>query len=221
MKAGLKNFEERTRFVDGNEYVGTWNALGMDGIGTYILPHSAKFDGEFRDDTFHGYGSVRWPRGQRMDGIWSEGECKDKRYIFEDGLIFLENGWEYCNFPDRRFVKYVCLETYLSTLRNNKKTETLIPPFCYDAGIGIFNPYTYCIASYRDPNKVVEIPTAKMVQWIQNHCQKAWTEPTGHREILYENWFSRKGDATVFSLELLPFSNASSESWWKRYKTFQ
>lgn len=53
---------------------------------------------------FHGYGSLYWPRGQRMDGIWIQGECRDKQYVFNDGLNFLETDWKYCKFPDRRLV---------------------------------------------------------------------------------------------------------------------
>ena len=37
----LKNPEdENVHFIDDSEYKGTWNALGMEGIGKYVLPHS-------------------------------------------------------------------------------------------------------------------------------------------------------------------------------------
>lgn len=62
------------------------------------------FEGEFRDGTFHGYGSVYWSYGQKMNGIWFQNQCKDKQYIFNDGLTFRDNHWKYCQFPDRRFV---------------------------------------------------------------------------------------------------------------------
>lgn len=39
-----------------------------------------------------------------MDGIWIQGECRDKQYVFNDGLNFLETDWKYCKFPDRRLV---------------------------------------------------------------------------------------------------------------------
>lgn len=71
-----------------------------------------QLEGEFRDDTFHGHGTVHWPRGQRMDGIWSQGECEENRYNFADGLIFLKNGWKYCQFPDRRLGKLRLDETF-------------------------------------------------------------------------------------------------------------
>ncbi|XP_076240977.1 MORN repeat-containing protein 5 [Calliopsis andreniformis] len=214
--------EDSIRFIDGSVYKGTWNALGMEGVGRYIGPHHAILEGQFRDGTFHGHGTTYWPRGQRLDGVWSHGECKEKRYTFNDGLIFHETDWKYCKFPDRRF--QTCLLYGLrpagATLRTNYPHDIMIPPMCYDAGIGIFDPRTRCIVSYRDPDKVLEIPTVAMAQWIEKNCRKGWTEPTGHREDLYENWFPKDADAPIFPPTLLPFSNDSSECWWKRLTTF-
>ncbi|XP_031842598.1 MORN repeat-containing protein 5 [Nomia melanderi] len=220
MEAGLENFEG-VRFYNGTRYEGTWNALGMDGIGRYVSPHDVKLEGEFRKDTFHGHGTAYWPCGQRMDGVWSRGECKENRYNFTDGLIFLKNGWKYCKFPDRRY--YTCLKYGLrpagATLRIDKEKGTTIPTFDYDAGIGIFNPRTHCIASYRDPNKILEIPTARIARWIVNNCRKGWTEPTGHRRSLYERWIPRENHVHVSPLPpLQSLPKSCFESWWKRWE---
>lgn len=107
-----------------------------------------------------------------------------------------------------------------ATLRTNDRNEFLIPPTCYDAGIGIFNPCKYHIVSHQDSKKVLEIPNTKFTRWIQKNCQKAWSEPTGNRKDLYENWFPDKFD-TKFLSTLLPFSNESFEPWWKRLTTFR
>lgn len=40
MNVQSKNSGEETRFIDGSEYRGTWNVLGMEGIGKFVLPHS-------------------------------------------------------------------------------------------------------------------------------------------------------------------------------------
>lgn len=71
----------------------------------YLPVIGTAFEGEFRDGTFHGHGSTYWPGGQRIDGVWAKGECKDKRYAFDDGLIYVNTDWRYCQFPDRRFVR--------------------------------------------------------------------------------------------------------------------
>lgn len=31
--------EDDARFINGSLYKGTWDALGMEGIGRYVLPH--------------------------------------------------------------------------------------------------------------------------------------------------------------------------------------
>ncbi|CAL7938082.1 unnamed protein product [Xylocopa violacea] len=217
----LKNLREETRFIDGSEYKGTWNVHGMDGVGKFVLPHNTIFEGEFRDGTFHGHGSAYWPRRQRVDGIWVQGECKKKQYVFNDGLTFREDDWKYCQFPDRRY--FACHEHGLNpagaTLRTNSRNEFILPPNCYDSGIGVYDPNTHCITSYRNFKKIIEIPSTKFAKWIKTNCQKAWTEPTGHRKELYENWFSPTFDTKILST-FLPFSNDSFEPWWKRLTTF-
>lgn len=50
----------------------------------------------------HGRGSIYWPRGQIMDGIWDRGRLTQMRYTFADGLLYQEDEWNYCTFPDRR-----------------------------------------------------------------------------------------------------------------------
>ncbi|KAK9308917.1 hypothetical protein QLX08_001323 [Tetragonisca angustula] len=217
MNVQLKNSEEETRFIDGSEYRGTWNTLGMEGIGKFVLPHNAIFEGEFRDGTFHGHGSMYWPRRQRIDGIWLQGECKDKQYIFNDGLVFRSDDWEYCKFPDRRYqtcIKYG-LRPAGATLRRNDRNEYVIPPMCYDAGIGIFNPSKCYITSYEDSKKILEIPNTKLILWIRKNCQKAC--PIENRKDLYEDLFP----GTESLSTLLPFSSNSFESWWKRLTTFR
>ncbi|XP_017765271.1 PREDICTED: MORN repeat-containing protein 5 isoform X2 [Eufriesea mexicana] len=183
----------------------------------YLSVIDTIFEGEFRDGTFHGYGGVYWSHGQKMDGIWFQNECRDKQYIFNDGLTFCDNDWKYCQFPDRRY--QTCLKHGLkpagATLRTNNPNEFVIPPMCHDAGIGIFNPRTHTITCYQNSMKILEIPTTNLTNWIRKNCQKAWSEPTGNRKDLYENWFSYKFDMEILST-LLPFSNHSFESWWKR-----
>ncbi|KAG6800782.1 MORN repeat-containing protein 5 isoform X1 [Apis mellifera caucasica] len=216
MYAKFKNLEE-SRFIDGSEYKGTWSMFGMEGVGKFTMPHSAIFEGEFRDDRFHGYGSLYWPCGQRMDGIWIKGECKDKQYVFDDGLNFLKTDWKYCKFPDRRYQlchKYGLKPAGL-TLRTNNQDEFIIPPKCYDAGIGIFNPSQHTIICYSDLKKTIEIPSVKFAKWIKKNCQKAWSEPTG-RNIKAFYKYEKRIPST-----LLPFSNNSFESWWKRLTTFR
>ncbi|XP_014610548.1 PREDICTED: MORN repeat-containing protein 5-like [Polistes canadensis] len=95
-------FWSESFFVNGSHYNGTWDAVGMAGIGRYTLLNGTIFEGEFRDGKFHGHGTMSFPCGQSIDGVWINGKLKMKRYKFKDGLVFAEDDWKYCQFPDRR-----------------------------------------------------------------------------------------------------------------------
>ncbi|XP_077257784.1 MORN repeat-containing protein 5 isoform X3 [Temnothorax americanus] len=103
-KAEIEMLRE-TRFITGSKYEGTWDAIDMTGIGRYVTPYKVVLEGEFRNGMLHGHGSMYWPRGQRMDGVWIRGRMVQRRYTFADGLVYRENGWDYCVYPDRRFYK--------------------------------------------------------------------------------------------------------------------
>lgn len=71
----------------------------------FLLYHvEVILEGEFRNGLLHSHGSICWPRGQIMDGVWDRGHIKYKRYTFSDGLSYCENKWDYCIFPDRRLI---------------------------------------------------------------------------------------------------------------------
>ncbi|XP_024869504.1 MORN repeat-containing protein 5 isoform X2 [Temnothorax curvispinosus] len=150
-KAEIEMLRE-TRFITGSKYEGTWDAIDMTGIGRYVTPYKVVLEGEFRNGMLHGHGSMYWPRGQRMDGVWIRGRMVQRRYTFADGLAYRENGWDYCVYPDRRF--YKCMVNGLKpageVLKTNDQPTKIIPPFCYDTGAGIFDPDSNCVTSYRN-----------------------------------------------------------------------
>jgi len=66
----------------------------------------AIYEGNFDDGLFHGDGSMYYPSGSRIEGVWEKGKCVQQNYIFSDGLRFQQNNWQYCKEPDRRY--YSC-----------------------------------------------------------------------------------------------------------------
>ncbi|XP_015179370.1 PREDICTED: MORN repeat-containing protein 5-like isoform X2 [Polistes dominula] len=209
-------FWSESFFVNGSHYNGTWDAVGMAGIGRYTLPNGTVFEGEFRDGKFHGHGTMSFPCGQSIDGVWINGQLKMKRYKFKDGLVFDEDNWKFCQFPDRRF--YPCITSYLrparETLETNFHPPKIIPIHCYDTGNGVYYPDTHCIMSY-DSKKIIEIPTKTKAEWIINNCRKGFDEPTGYQPWLHENW-STKIHEDLNITYCLPLSNDSPQHWWKR-----
>ncbi|XP_071566830.1 MORN repeat-containing protein 5 isoform X1 [Temnothorax nylanderi] len=217
-KAEIEMLRE-TRFITGSKYEGTWDAIDMTGIGRYVTPYKVVLEGEFRNGMLHGHGSMYWPRGQRMDGVWIRGRMVQRRYTFADGLAYRENGWDYCVYPDRRF--YKCMVNGLKpageVLKTNDQPTKIIPPFCYDTGAGIFDPDSNCVTSYRNCKKILQIPTATESAWIKKNCRKGWSEPTGHQEWLREYWQSGAADfATLPHVS----QDDEAENWWQRLTKF-
>lgn len=62
--------------------------------------------------------------------------------------------------------------------------------------------------------KTLKIPTTAESNWIKQNCRKGWSEPTGHREWLFEYWQSGAAD-----FAMLPHISpeGETENWWQRY----
>lgn len=139
----IKNFDTKNRFFF--RYLGDWNILGFSGVGTYRFPHGVLYDGNFnRNGDFHGIGSLVFPNGQTIRGLWKKGHLlKDATFVFSCGEI-LDELHKYCVMPDRRYhieiqhdlnpagQEYVC----------NSEFPQKLPPGTYDIGDGIFYPQT-------------------------------------------------------------------------------
>lgn len=61
----------------------------------------AIYEGYFKNGQFHGDGTIIYPKGQQIDGMWNEGRLKKCTFRFPDGLVFTKK-WKYCELPDRR-----------------------------------------------------------------------------------------------------------------------
>ncbi|KAK4883702.1 hypothetical protein RN001_007021 [Aquatica leii] len=194
-------------------YTGQWNVLGMHGKGNFMFPHDVEYEGNLRDGMFHGDGTLTYPMGQKLEGTWNKGKLVDYKFSYSDNLDYTAP-WDYCQMPDRRFFK--CVEEGLRpagrSLLTNSETARRIPKGCYDTGDGYYNPKTKCVMSAITPGKIIRIPTSAEETWIQQHCRKAWDEPTGYRPDLYEHWVTgRKSDSVLLDSEI-SVSDAFSDS---------
>ncbi|XP_025988470.1 MORN repeat-containing protein 5 [Solenopsis invicta] len=218
MENNDENIEEikmsrESQFIIGSRYERSWDAMHVtSSVIRYVTSYNTVIEAECQDDMLHGHGTIIWPRGQTMDGIWICGKMEQRRYTFADGLSYRENGWDYCMFPDRRF--YNCIVHGLrpagEVLKTNDQPTKIIPPFCYDTGDGIFDPDSNCIMPYHNCKKILKIPTATEIEWIKQNCRKGWSEPVGHREWFNEYWHSGAADFAT-----LP-PDDETENWWQR-----
>ncbi|XP_074030354.1 uncharacterized protein isoform X2 [Leptinotarsa decemlineata] len=139
------------QFCTGSRYLGEWNALGFSGDGIYRYPHGVIYEGEFnKNGLFHGLGTLLYPNGQRLQGMWKNGRLEeDQTYIFACNEVFDEN-FKYCQQPDRRFHVEIQKDfgpvgqEFLTADQPTKKLRK----GCYDVGLGFYDPNDGCIFSY-------------------------------------------------------------------------
>ena len=70
-------------------------------------------DSDYFDLRFHGHGVLYFPNGGKFEAEWENGTTMGGRgaggkYTFKDGLVHVEEEWEYCTPVDRRFYSETC-----------------------------------------------------------------------------------------------------------------
>lgn len=103
------------RLPSGSKYYGKSDRRGMQGFGQYIFPDGTKYTGFFKNNQFHGEGTMLMPNIHEVcfSVLYHEGKLKQiSRISFTDKLevdfeidgdeISFDN-WKYCTAQDRRF----------------------------------------------------------------------------------------------------------------------
>ncbi|XP_059049987.1 MORN repeat-containing protein 5-like [Achroia grisella] len=178
------------QFPTGSQYEGTWDVLGMSGVGIYTFPNGVIYEGEFSDGMFHGVGELRYPSGVILKGKWYKGEMVERTLIFADGLQYSDTDWKYCQMPDRRFtIEYErglqpAGQSYLTADQPTRK----IPPGYYDTGDGFYDPKTKTIYKADEITAIVRSPSVLEQKWIIENCRTCLESEVGPRTDLYEEW---------------------------------
>lgn len=60
-----------------------------------------EYEGQLSDSMFDGEGTIAYPMGQKIEGVWEKDVLVSFKYIFHDGLEY-DDPWNYCRMPDRR-----------------------------------------------------------------------------------------------------------------------
>ncbi len=96
------------------------------------------------------------------------------QYAFDDGLLYDEGDWDYCDEDDRRFQteRVSGVRPAGASLIVDRGTPAVLPPGCFDTGDGVYNSATNQITAYGDPEKVLRTPDAAEQEWIVEHCRK-------------------------------------------------
>lgn len=145
-----------TKFCTGSSYIGEWNQLRMSGMGEFQLPNGIIYRGEMKDNQFHGRGVLVYPNGHQIHGRWHNGEVQDMNFTFNDGLVFTQYNWEYCQGSDRRFYSEIMegLQPIGRHCITPQKCATHLPDGCYDTVEGVYIPNKKILVN-PDTNEII------------------------------------------------------------------
>lgn len=178
-------------FITGSSYLGTWDVLGINGEGVYTFTNGTVYKGEFRDGMFNGHGDLIYPDGTIIRGKWLDGNAYERTLIFPDTLRYVENDWNYCKMPDRRFAieQREGLNAPDNSYKTDKQPTREIPTGYYDTGDGFYKPATHAVYDSK-LTSVLRSPHIPEQKWITEHCRSApGTRTTiGPSSHLYEEW---------------------------------
>lgn len=106
-KSGESLFEAKlagwTQLCTGNAIFGFKSQLGINGYGIYRFADGLTYEGYMRNGKFHGCGTLTFPSGNVISGVWVHGINQSMSFQFADGLQFEEKNWTYCTPADRRW----------------------------------------------------------------------------------------------------------------------
>ncbi|CEL99256.1 unnamed protein product [Vitrella brassicaformis CCMP3155] len=166
---------QSTSRLSGTSYEGPLKNGWFEGSGRYRFPNGVVYEGQFHKGEFHGDGSLIYPNGGRYVAKWDRGFAVGGQYVFNDGLLYQDRGWQYLTRKDRRFYSEVLhgLQPAGNTLLTNEVPSPLIPYGCFDTGNGYFEPELGHIISY-DGHDVLSVPTQDEMEWILTYCRKGF-----------------------------------------------
>jgi hypothetical protein len=129
--------------------------------------------GAFTDGVYHGRG-VLYVQGGRFDGEFDRGKFVRGKFIFEDGLEYQEQDWDYCHEQgDVRFYGEIMEGVAPGDPLRYPSAEAKppkLPPGCYDVIDGYYDPRGGCIREWFS-NDEVRRPAPEEIQWITRHCR--------------------------------------------------
>eukprot|EP00041_Stephanoeca_diplocostata_P023405 m.574804 g.574804 ORF g.574804 m.574804 type:complete len:185 (+) comp22284_c0_seq4:148-702(+) len=173
---------ESQLYVDGMEFTGSAyegaSTQGrMQGHGKYMFPNGSWYEGGMKDGQFHGHGKLHFTNGQIFEADWENGRSVGPgsahgTLTFDDGLVFEEKNWDYCDEDDRRFYseRIGGIQPAGKSQLTNSGIVMPIPSGCYDVGDGYYCAERGEILSYS--GAPLRKPTHEEAAWAVQHCRQ-------------------------------------------------
>eukprot|EP00978_Attheya_sp_CCMP212_P024211 scaffold75773_cov57-Attheya_sp.AAC.7 len=104
------------------KYSGEWKLGKRHGLGVFLLAGVTEYEGDWRDDVFHGRGNVIWSHEHKYNGEFKNGQKHGW------GVAILPNGekydgqWSHGQAHGRGAVRYANIDRYDGEWENGKKS---------------------------------------------------------------------------------------------------
>eukprot|EP00618_Florenciella_parvula_P019753 CAMPEP_0119541512 /NCGR_PEP_ID=MMETSP1344-20130328/53000_1 /TAXON_ID=236787 /ORGANISM="Florenciella parvula, Strain CCMP2471" /LENGTH=205 /DNA_ID=CAMNT_0007585501 /DNA_START=124 /DNA_END=738 /DNA_ORIENTATION=- len=159
--------------------------------GEYTFADGTVYRGGFKNGMFHGQGTLTFENGV-FEGTWDNGREAGGQFIFNDGLPFTKENWNYCSVKDRRFWSEYAdgIKPAGETNRTDTGIKPNLPKGCFDVGNGYYDPTTKKVHEY-DTGTELRKPSDEELKWIET---KAPIHPAGRGwlacQLLVRPWSS-------------------------------
>ncbi|XP_002027492.2 MORN repeat-containing protein 5 [Drosophila persimilis] len=176
-----------SNFPTGTKFFGQMNELGMQDYGTYTYPDGSRYVGYFRNNHFHGSGSIQLPAplGVSFQVTHHDGKLlKIDEMVFDDQLKVdfarMKDGsvsfhpWKYCSSEDRRFFTetrspLAAVGPYKYQTQDGPSPPDL-PLNVFDLGFGRLHPQGY-LMDLKHGSPSIYVGCRKVRHWIMENCR--------------------------------------------------
>ncbi|KAH8342827.1 hypothetical protein KR059_000738, partial [Drosophila kikkawai] len=175
-------------FLTGTQFFGKRNELGMQEFGTYIFPDGTQYDGDFKNNRFHGKGSIQTagPDGVTFTVTHHHGrltsidkiEFNDRLDVDfemkEDHTIGFKP-WMYCTSQDRRFHGEITDTLEPVGPNSFRCKDGPNPPNLanniFDLGFGLLSRQGFMLDTKTFSNRSFYLGSRKVRRWIRENCR--------------------------------------------------
>ncbi|SBT45292.1 MORN repeat protein, putative [Plasmodium ovale wallikeri] len=134
--------------------------------GEYTYPNGNVYVGDFKNEKFHGEGTLIFKDKGTYKGTWENGKIVRGNYYFSDGLQY-EDRWKYlADIPYFYNEKINTNEVIYKEEKRNAYLDDI-----YDIGDGYCKVDEGTVYDFRDNKKIRKV-NERENNWIKNHCAK-------------------------------------------------
>ena len=75
-------------FVKGGKEEGQYSSMKRNRKGKYTLTTVSYYEGDWKENVFHGYGVREYPNGDIFEGLFNSGKMREGTFRFASGAVF-------------------------------------------------------------------------------------------------------------------------------------